>query len=295
MSKSLSEQLREVAEQLEAIGRERKGPAFDAVAWNKIDEQRKELQAMRCKRLADAQEIEKLRKELAERDRKDGWVEWSGGKCPVDPSIEVEYKMRGWPGTHRRDAGNLDWEDNGRLGDIVAYRVVQNGDQAQEIAKLKEQLNTVNKLAVGRGIELERQRALNALLSAELDAKGAAVERIGKRIAKMEGAPSWITWDGGDCPVKPEQIVQVRLRCGAEREGLAGLYAWGHDGRAFDIISYRVVDREPVKPKFYSMDVPTRTLEEAIKTLIKKQAERIEQAAKEGDYSATVAKQRGIG
>lgn len=61
----------------------------------------------------------------------DGWIEWRGGKCPVDAETHVQYRMtdghedfgplgtqEGWP------AGNLRWDRHDPFTDIAAYRVV---------------------------------------------------------------------------------------------------------------------------------------------------------------------------
>ena len=58
----------------------------------------------------------------------------------------------------------------------------------------------------------------------------------------------WIKWSGGDCPVAPGTIVEVKLRCG----GLAGpdtakQYYWdlgdnGDDGG--DIVEYRIAIKQ---------------------------------------------------
>jgi hypothetical protein len=57
----------------------------------------------------------------------------------------------------------------------------------------------------------------------------------------------WIIWNGGDCPVSPDTMVQVQFRCdtrvGAETrsENKAKTWDWRADGRTLDIIAYRVV------------------------------------------------------
>ena len=50
----------------------------------------------------------------------------------------------------------------------------------------------------------------------------------------------WIKWNGGECPVPPDTMVEVKFRRGApEREGRAGRYFWNHEGEADDIVEYR--------------------------------------------------------
>jgi hypothetical protein len=56
----------------------------------------------------------------------DGWIEWNGGARPLfNGETEVMVKFRG--STNEMSAGNglgLNWNHDGGLGDIVAYKVV---------------------------------------------------------------------------------------------------------------------------------------------------------------------------
>ena len=55
-------------------------------------------------------------------------------------------------------------------------------------------------------------------------------------------ADGWIEWDGGECPVPEDTVVDVRLRNGKELLLQAALWCdWDHDDAATDIIAYRVV------------------------------------------------------
>lgn len=56
----------------------------------------------------------------------DGWIKWSGVKCPVDREHLVRIRFRdGEETTYSHHAGTLRWDHNGSSGDIVAYRLVQ--------------------------------------------------------------------------------------------------------------------------------------------------------------------------
>lgn len=56
----------------------------------------------------------------------DGWVEWGGGECPVElPRQEVEYRTR-LGNKYMTAAGDLRWFHEGKGGDIIAYRVIEN-------------------------------------------------------------------------------------------------------------------------------------------------------------------------
>jgi hypothetical protein len=58
----------------------------------------------------------------------DGWIEWAGGECPVDPDTKVQTQYRngrlGFPKPARSKA--IDWHHahDGSGWDLVAYRVI---------------------------------------------------------------------------------------------------------------------------------------------------------------------------
>ena len=55
----------------------------------------------------------------------------------------------------------------------------------------------------------------------------------------------WIKWDGGECPVPPDTVVEVKLRCGIiESETLADNLYWSHDGDSSDIVEYHSVTEQ---------------------------------------------------
>lgn len=55
----------------------------------------------------------------------DGWIEWHGGECPVDPDTVVEVRF-GTPKPYRGEAGIWSWdaEIEASPADITHYRVV---------------------------------------------------------------------------------------------------------------------------------------------------------------------------
>lgn len=55
-------------------------------------------------------------------------------------------------------------------------------------------------------------------------------------------------WNGGDCPVHPETVVEVWFRAGACGEKQSHIYCWSCSGGNSDIIAFRVV-KEYVEPK----------------------------------------------
>ena len=55
----------------------------------------------------------------------------------------------------------------------------------------------------------------------------------------------WVKWHGGECPVPPDTLVGVKLRCRASRiSGLAKRYYWHHNGSGADIVEYRTVTEQ---------------------------------------------------
>ncbi|NKE95250.1 hypothetical protein [Pantoea agglomerans] len=76
---------------------------------------------------------------LEQQERGDsGWIEWGGGKCPVDDNANVEVKFRdGCFGGSIRMAGGYYWGRSNAAydSDIIAYRIIperptnQNGEQ----------------------------------------------------------------------------------------------------------------------------------------------------------------------
>lgn len=56
----------------------------------------------------------------------------------------------------------------------------------------------------------------------------------------------WIKWHGGKCPVPPDAIVAVKLRCGTCEVGYrANGYRWRHAEAGDDIISYHTITEQP--------------------------------------------------
>lgn len=53
------------------------------------------------------------------------WIEWSGGECPVDPDMRVEYRLDNPPAADTDYAKNLDWRADDPHLAIIAYRVVK--------------------------------------------------------------------------------------------------------------------------------------------------------------------------
>lgn len=64
----------------------------------------------------------------------------------------------------------------------------------------------------------------------------------------LEASEGWIEWNGGECPVDSDAIVEVRYRKPSPlnfNNDRAGDFSWSHDGFGGDIIAYRL--RQPAK------------------------------------------------
>ena len=84
--------------------------------------------------LADNYETSIILKE--EYQKAGGWIEWSGGDCPVEKDQMIEYRMRS-AGQDTTISGNLRWNHNlhgtgeETLGDIIAYRLSPSMEKQQ--------------------------------------------------------------------------------------------------------------------------------------------------------------------
>ena len=57
-----------------------------------------------------------------------------------------------------------------------------------------------------------------------------------------------IPHNGGPCPVDPETMVEIELRCGEVNQDRAFSYVWQHltiEDADYDIIAYRVITPSP--------------------------------------------------
>jgi hypothetical protein len=54
----------------------------------------------------------------------DGWIEWNGGECPVEPSTKIGVRYRNGGEFHSIiTAASQRWSNNGWPSDIIAYRL----------------------------------------------------------------------------------------------------------------------------------------------------------------------------
>lgn len=59
----------------------------------------------------------------------DGWVEWHGGECPVQPNDRAQVMCRNQATPLTGRALDFCWEHNGTNGDIVRYRIIKAKEQ----------------------------------------------------------------------------------------------------------------------------------------------------------------------
>jgi hypothetical protein len=94
--------------------------------------------------------------------------------------------------------------------------------------------------ALDAGRHRERQLA-------EKDAATAAMRAMVDAVISPNIDPDgeWIEWHGGECPVAPSTLVNVRLRDGtlSDAKRKASAYTWAHtfsNSGPFNIIAYRL-------------------------------------------------------
>lgn len=73
---------------------------------------------------------------LEQQEDEVGWIEWSGGECPVPPGKRVDLKLRGGSITTDYPAGSAQWDHRSEEDDtdiietdIMAYRISAGGDE----------------------------------------------------------------------------------------------------------------------------------------------------------------------
>lgn len=85
-----------------------------------------------------------------------GWIQWTGGDCPVDSDaiVEVKYRIpKPYQYNNYNDrAGDFDWEHIGSNADIIAYRLLGQGINARaNDEQLEQDLNE----CIGQGVAAE--------------------------------------------------------------------------------------------------------------------------------------------
>jgi len=121
----------------------------------------------------------------AEREKRsksdDGWIPWSGGKCPVSPDTYVDVMFRnGSIFADTKPGSDQMWKHFNSAYDIVAWRMVHNGtnERDERIAELEQ----------------ENERLRNLTDSTQDDNKGVAKELAdaNDKIAELEADNRWM-------------------------------------------------------------------------------------------------------
>ncbi|WP_293649063.1 hypothetical protein [uncultured Pantoea sp.] len=89
------------------------------------------------------------------------------------------------------------------------------------------------------GLSLREERYLQALEIAL-----PVLEQQEKGVEHQTDNYGWIEWKGGECPLAPEKVVDVKWRAGGVMTVEAGGRSWTHDGKFHDIIAYRVIEND---------------------------------------------------
>jgi hypothetical protein len=66
--------------------------------------------------------------------------------------------------------------------------------------------------------------------------------RRAQLLDKQPAEPAWIPWEGGKCPLEDGMIWEAKLRSGTHVKAKGLACRWDHNGRAGDIVAYRVLE-----------------------------------------------------
>lgn len=66
--------------------------------------------------------------------------------------------------------------------------------------------------------------------------------RRAQLLDKQPAEPAWIPWEGGECPLEDGMIWEAKLRSGTHVKAKGLACRWNHNGRAGDIVAYRVLE-----------------------------------------------------
>ena len=185
------------------------------------------------------------------------FIDWQGGKCPVDPDTIVQVRLSGNDGYFIRRAGDLRWCHTNYSGDIIAYRVIEaQKPQVQIPEGFTSWLGGACPVAASTRVDVVLRDdstgpcTAGALKWSHLQHKGdiVAYRVIEAAKPKVEIPEGFTPWSGGKKPVDREVYVEAILRDGRRPAMLSALGArWLHNGDGDDIIAYRVIEDD--KPK----------------------------------------------
>lgn len=125
----------------------------------------------------------------------ENWIEHTLAECPVDSMQRVRVKCRDGFVSSTYPATHLDWSIRGTKNDIVAYQIVEEGNQMNTKEEKKDILSIRDRIyaITERIAELEEERKQ---LTAVLKAEGLAL--LGGHEKEEQGSVDYEDWTEGD-------------------------------------------------------------------------------------------------
>ena len=74
-------------------------------------------------------------------DKNDGWIEWGGGECPVDESIDVDIRFEDGSEKICVPADAFIWQHDDDITTIIAYRLHRDINSRANDDRLEQDLN----------------------------------------------------------------------------------------------------------------------------------------------------------
>ena len=121
------------------------------------------------------------------------------------------------------------------LGEVASALCKGNTDELK--LEIGDVIVTMVILAQQNGLSLTE--CASAAYNKISGRKGTMVDGIFVKEEDLK-TTDWITWSGGDCPVKSSDIVEVVQDCGQEEQGRAGDFNWRLQHSVSAIIMYRL-------------------------------------------------------
>lgn len=165
----------------------------------------------------------------------DGWIDWPGGECPVEPERLVDIKLRDGSIFCGMDADGWRWSDIGHNADIIAYRLHQPQDVtkveinapdcaingAGELPKKAEQVRDDAWNAYAGITEVDNEADLNDCIGQAPAPvySGYGVPPVGAAIEWREGR----RWYPGTVTAIGEQLIIIK-----DQHGEEGYYSLEH-------------------------------------------------------------------
>ena len=82
--------------------------------------------------------LAKSERKLKKKAKKDGWITWSGGDCPVDKGASAYIKFRSGTITLTDYSSDWVWNHYGGDNEIIAYRIIKEAPKQSQQEKPKQ-------------------------------------------------------------------------------------------------------------------------------------------------------------